>query len=448
MIFRIFSLSVFILIFSKIESQTPAARPVSLSEVFFLAESNSAAIKKAGFDRQSVERKIDEGRSQGFPQISVGVNLDAYFVLPTQLIPGEYLNKPGQLLAVPFGRPWQLGANLTVTQNLFNESGRRSIPAKDATRALFDILKNKSSEEVKFGAANVFYQTLNTTQLLRSIHSNLEKLSALEKMVALQQKNDYATSTDVKRVRVAKTNLEFQKQNLLAGIEGLENTLKFLCGIPANEPFSPVLNIENPAADSAIWLAMVFDPGLLTDLHIVQKTLELNRIKTKAMWGERYPQVSAYALGQYQSQRGDANFFDGSGRWFGVAAVGVRVNVPIFDGFRLKNKTAQSDFEWMKLEEDRKQLTEAKRLEFSQAISKYRVGLNLLSMQQENVGLAKEILEKMILQHREGAVPLSEVLNAQTALSEAETNYWQQVFSLQIAKLNLAKAAGRLDLVK
>ncbi|MBK8556921.1 MAG: TolC family protein [Lewinellaceae bacterium] len=61
------------------------------------------------------------------------------------------------------------------------------------------------------------------------------------------------------------------------------------------------------------------------------------------------------------------------------------------------------------------------------------------------MSLAREIAEKLVLQYREGVTPLTDVLNAQTLLSEAETNYWQQVFSYKLAVLNLLKAAGRLE---
>lgn len=426
---------------------TAAQRSVELREATQLAEQNSAAVRKAELDRKSFEKKIREERSAIFPKIEAGVNLDAFPVLPTQLIPGEYINRNEPVVPVRFGQPWQFGMNVLLEQNLYKAAARYGVPTRDAARATLEILQKKTSEEVKFNAAQVFYQTLNTSQLLRSVEANLEKLGKLEKIVALQVKNEYGTPLDLKRVRVARTNLEFQKQNLLAGIAALENTLKFLCGVAENEPFSPVEKIENPAADSTVWLAMIFDAGLVTDLHLIQKNQDLNRLKLNALRSERYPDLKAYAAAGYQSQRTDPNFFDGRGFWFGMVQVGVRLRVPIFDGFRLKNRVAQGEFEWMKLEEDRKQALAGKQLEFSQNYSKYRAALNLLAMQQENVSLAREILEKTLLQHQSGTLALSEVLNAQTSLAEAETNYWQQVFNLQLAKLNLAKSAGRLELI-
>jgi outer membrane protein TolC len=90
----------------------------------------------------------------------------------------------------------------------------------------------------------------------------------------------------------------------------------------------------------------------------------------------------------------------------------------------------------------------AKELEFRQARIQLQNALESVRAQQENVGLAREIVEKLTLQYKEGVASLTDLLNAQTALSEAETNYWQQVFSYKLAVLKLLKAAGKIDILK
>jgi outer membrane protein TolC len=147
-------------------------------------------------------------------------------------------------------------------------------------------------------------------------------------------------------------------------------------------------------------------------------------------------------------RRKDANVFDASTRWFGMAAIGFKLDVPVFDGFRRQRKAAILRIEGQKLEADRNQLLRAKELEFRQARIQLQNALESVRAQQENVGLAREIVEKLTLQYKEGVASLTDLLNAQTALSEAETNYWQQVFSYKLAVLKLLKAAGKIDILK
>ncbi|MCK6692188.1 MAG: TolC family protein [Thermoanaerobaculia bacterium] len=426
----------------------PATRPLTLQETLNLALTNSAQIKKSRLDRESLELRFREGKSAYLPQINAGVGFDYFPVLGTQFLPADLFGGPdGEYVPATFGQPWQLGATVTVQQPLYNEAARRLAPAANASRALYELLVNRAEEEVLYNTATVFYQTLQTEQLLRSVNANLDKLKALQRMTELQLANGYGIPTDVKRVQVARTNLETQRQNLLNGIQALHRTLQFLCGIPYEESVTPSEALANPASDSARWQALNLELESTTEYRLLQNQLELNRIQVRSLHGEAVPRVNAYALAGLQTQRTNINFFDTGHRWYGLAAVGFKVEVPIFDGFRRRHKAGQMNIDGLKIEEDRRQLDAARKLEFYQARDQLDAALQMLHTQEDNVALAREIVDKLTLQYREGVIALGELLNAQTALSEAETNYWQQVFSYKLAVLKLLKAGGQLKLM-
>lgn len=426
----------------------PATRQLTLQETLNLALTNSAQIKKSRFDRESLELRFREGKSAYLPQINAGVGFDYFPVLGTQFLPADLFGGPdGEYVPATFGQPWQLGATLNVQQPLYNESARRMAPAANISRALYDLLVNRAEEEVLFNTATVFYQCLQTEQLLRSVNANLDKLKALQRMAELQVANGYGIPTDVKRIQVARTNLETQRQNLLNGIQALHRTLQFLCGIPYEEPVTPAGATTIPASDSARWQALNLELESTTEYRLLQNQMELNRIQIRSLRGEALPRVNAYALAGLQTQRTNVNFFDTGHRWYGLAAVGFKVEVPIFDGFSRRHKAGQMTIDGLKMEEDRRQLDAARKLEFYQARDQLAGALQLLHTQEDNVALAREIADKLTLQYREGVIALSELLNAQTALSEAETNYWQQVFNYKLAVLKLLRAAGQLKLV-
>jgi len=430
-------------------SETTTARPLALGESLKLALENSAQIKKNKIDRQILERRVKEARSEGFPQITANVNLDYWPLIPTQLLPGELFNMAeGTLVPAQFGRSWQLGGSVGLEQNLINESARRNVPALKTTRGISDLLIERSEYEVIYNTATVFYQTLQTEQLLRAVDANLAKLEALQGMAQLQLDNGYAVPTDVKRIRVAKTNLETQRQNLLTGISSLRQTLLFLCGLSLDEKLDLSAEIGSPAADSARWQNLSLDPQTTTESRLLEHNLDLLRIQRRSAIAEALPSLKAYATISAQGFREDINFFDIDRRWYGSAGAGVRLKIPIFDGFRVRNKALVFKLEEQKLEEDHRQLNGFKTLEFRQAREQLGTSLRTLRSQSDNVALAREITDKLVLQYKEGVASLTDLLNAQTALSEAETNYWQQVFSYKLAVLKLLKAAGQLELLK
>lgn len=438
------------LLAGAISAQTPrTARPLALGESIRLALENSAQIHKARIDRQILERRVKEARSEGFPQITAGVNLEYWPLLPTQLLPGEIFSLPeGTFVPAQFGRSWQLGGTVMLEQNLINEAARRTLPALKTSRGISDLLVERSEHEVIFNTATVFYQTLQTEQLLRAVDANLAKLEALEGMAQLQLKNGYAVPTDVKRIRVAKTNLETQRRNLLTGISSLRQTLQFLCGLTYDEDLDLSAEIDAPAADSARWQNLSLDPQTTTESQLLAHNLDLLRIQRRSAIAEALPSLKAYAAVSAQGFRQDINFFDIDRRWYGAAGAGIRLKIPIFDGFRVHNKALVYRLEEQKLEEDQRQLNGAKTLEFRQAREQLGTSIGTLRAQNDNVALAREITEKLVLQYKEGVASLTDLLNAQTALSEAETNYWQQVFSYKLAVLKLLKAAGQLELLK
>ena len=427
----------------------PSVHTVSLVECLDMALENSAQIKKARLDRQGFELRLRESRSAAYPQINAGVRYEYAPVLPTQLLPGELFGQAdGTYIPVQFNRPWQFTGTVTVEQQIYNESLFRGIPAINAGRSISDLLINRTEEEVLYNTATVFYQTLQMEQLLRSVNANLEKLVALQRIAELQLENGYAIPTDVKRIRVARTNLETQRQNLLAAIASLRQALQYLCGVPYDEVFEPAEEMANPAADSLRWQSLNFEPETTTDHLLLLRNLELNRIQTRSLWAQGLPSLSAYATGAFQAWRDDANIFDTDSRWYGAAAFGLKIDIPIFDGFRRIRKVRLLKLDAQKLNEDLRQLDEAKMLEFIQAREQLENALLALQTQSDNVALAREITDKLMLQYKEGVMSLTDLLNSQTALTEAETNYWQQVFAYKLAVLKLLKASGKLDELK
>lgn len=434
----------------KIAAQAPAAtRSVTLSESLQLALANSPQLKKAQLEREGFELRLKEARSAAYPQIEGGIKYEYAAELPTQLMPGELFGMgEGTYVPAQFGRPWQMLGSLTLTQRIYDESLFRGIPAISAGRSVSDLLVARTEEEILFNTATVFYQTFQTEQLLRALDANVGKLAELQRIAELQLANDLAIPTDVKRIRVARTNLETQRQKLYTSISVLHQTLQYLCGVPFEEVLELKEDVTHPAADSSRWLSLAFEPDSTTEHLLILRSLELNRIQTRSKWAERLPSLSAYATGFYQTWRDDANVFNSNGTWYGAAAFGLKIDVPIFDGFSRNRKVDVLKLEAQKLEEDRRQLDGAKTLEFHQAQEELQNALRLLQYQSDNVALAREIYDKLTLQYKEGVVPLTDLLNAQTALSEAETNYWQQVFAYKLAVLKSLKASGKLEELK
>jgi outer membrane protein len=70
--------------------------------------------------------------------------------------------------------------------------------------------------------------------------------------------------------------------------------------------------------------------------------------------------------------------------------------------------------------------------------------LNTLEVQRENRELAEEVFNIARIKFQEGVGSNLEVVDADAALKEAETNYYSALFDALIAKVDLEKALGIL----
>ncbi|MNY68216.1 Outer membrane efflux protein [compost metagenome] len=65
--------------------------------------------------------------------------------------------------------------------------------------------------------------------------------------------------------------------------------------------------------------------------------------------------------------------------------------------------------------------------------------------QQRNLTLSQEILRVTRIKYEQGVGSSLEVTNAETAVKEAQNNYITALYDLLISKVDLEKAAGRIN---
>ncbi|WP_291787778.1 TolC family protein, partial [Cecembia sp.] len=83
-------------------------------------------------------------------------------------------------------------------------------------------------------------------------------------------------------------------------------------------------------------------------------------------------------------------------------------------------------------------------LEKFQARANLKNSLSALDVQSENMELAIEVFRMAKIKYEEGVGSNLEVIEADSALKEAETNYFSALYDALIAKVDLEKALGIL----
>jgi outer membrane protein len=439
---RVFSTCAACFVCSFLIAQPPVLK-LSLEDCLRRALESNATIKKTKLDQRSLTYKIKEKRAQSYPQIYANVGLESWFQQPTNFLQGDLFGRDGYV-PTTLGKPFQLNGELRLDQRLVAPGVFSGGKLKDAAEIVAALLVEKSEEEVFFQVSQHFYLTAQNQALVSGVQANLDRLDALMRTTEIQLKNDLATPTDVKRLRVARTNLETQKQTLLLGIEYQLGVLNLMTGLPYDKPIELATDALIALTDTTVWSGDIAPMLGTTDIKLLFKSLEINKLRAKTARSENWPSFDAFARLGYLTQRIDPNFFNPKGSWYPLAGVGLKMRYPIFDGFGQKNRVQQLDLESQKTEEDVRQLENFKILEFSFAKKQMRNSLRTLDAQRGNNALAIEVYGKILQQYKEGIISLNDVLTVQTAASEAETNLNREIFNYKLAELRFLKSVGRL----
>jgi outer membrane protein len=180
------------------------------------------------------------------------------------------------------------------------------------------------------------------------------------------------------------------------------------------------------------------------DFKQLQTQKKLNYLNVKNIQSGYYPSLSAVGNFSTNAQRNEFNFFDSSQPWFKAVSVGIQLNIPIFDGFQRRNQIRQAQIEVSKVDQDISLLTRNTQMGLLNAQHQMQTSLTAIQAQERNVTLAQEVYRNTNELYKEGLSPLTELLDTEVSLREAQTNLNSERLKYQLAQLTYLQARGEL----
>lgn len=426
----------------QVNAQEP--QELSLKEALNYALKNKAEAKKGLLDITKSEYQIQEKRSEILPSIAIDGNLVNNPILQETALPGEILGEPGTVVMAPLGQKWNADGGINFTQKIFDQSVFIGLKAAKSTREFYQINKKLTDEAIIEKVASQYYNTLILQARIAALDTNYQNTIKIQEIIQNQFENGMAKGVDVKRIQVKAFNLHAERQELHNSIQISKNTLKFLAGLPIQTSINlkeqPTLLLSNEKEN--------FKVTTLNAYRSLMKEKELRNYELQAIEAANYPTLSLSAQYHYQGL-GDT-FPIGKNEsqqvyWTDYSSITLNLHIPVFSGFKTRSKIrqAQVDLEAIQLDmEDKKLSLQA---DFENAKNQIRNSEITIENQQQNVLLAKEVVEDIQHNYTEGLAPLTDVLDAETSLTEAQNNYNQAVLDYRLAQLEYLKSKGELQ---
>lgn len=428
-----------------------AQQPVQLNlkdALKYALEANQAA-RKAKLDVENSEYQIDEVRARALPQISGTAALTHNPLLQKSALPNIFgpNPNPNETILVAFGQKWGANAGLSLSQNLFDKSVFTGLDAARATREFYKLSAQLTEEQVIEQVATSYYQVLVQRQQIGVIDSTIRNTQKVQRILQGQYENGLAKKIDVDRIAVNISNLESRHQQLLNGVALLENGLKFYMGMPINTPIT-IPDAEVAAIQpQAVAMNEGINIGSRLEYRVLESQETLLGYQKESFKNEYYPSLSLSSNYSYQGIGNSVPLFKGQSRgvnWFDAASVSLNLRIPIFNGGATKARIRQADISLQKLNEDKANASLALNLAFENAKTQINNSIVTLNAQNKNVQLAQQVYNNTQNNYNNGLAPLTDLLNAETSLTEAANNYSSALLNYRVAEIQLIKSQGGL----
>lgn len=364
------------------------------------------------------------------------------------IIPGltAGLNGVGQNLVDAFRtdtRNMFAGA-ATLTQPLF--MGGKIIAYNKITKYAEQLAQMQHAtgmEDLILNTDKAYWQVVSLVNKKKLAESYLKLLETLDSDIDKMIAEGVATKADGLSVKVKKNEAEVTLLKVENGLNLSKMVLCQICGLPLDTDISledenmKNLTLPNLYTESNVNTAL----ENRHELKSLELASQIYRQKVNVVRSEFLPSLALtanYAVTNPSLVNGFENKFRGF--W----AAGVVLKIPVFhwgEGiYKVRAAKAEANIARYQLED----VKEKVELQVTQSSYKVNEATKQLHMAEQNMDKAEENLRYATLGFKEGVIPTSNVLEAQTAWLSAQSGKIDAQIDMKMSELYLQKSMGTL----
>ncbi len=425
----VFLLVCFVCVF--LSGEEVSAEVLTLSEGLRLVTQNSRLIKISAGDEKISEADAAVERSKLFPTVDAGAS-------------GTMLaHQPGAIfgdIVVPVSQKDFYAYNLSIRQTLYdfreNASRYESANMKVEAKRL-ETRRVRNLAAIEF--AVIYFDILESDKMVHVAESEVERLESHLRDATSLYEEGMITKNDLLQAEV---RLSDARQRLLTAKSGREfNAFRINSSLvrPLKTTVEVVDVREIPR--EVLVVHMELEKAWETaekqrpEIQIADATLKSLDLDEEAKKAEFYPKFFIQGSYDYTQNR----FMTAQGNW--GATLGVGIN--LFSGWKTKAEVAKIVFQKDRLIEQRNRLVDEIRLEVEKYILDSKTARDRVEVTKDAVRQAEENLRINKVRYAEGVGTATEVLDAVTLLSVAETNYYRSVYELGKSEISVLYAIGK-----
>jgi outer membrane protein TolC len=423
------------------EPEKPATLELDLATALTIAHDNNPTIKIAELEIERVDYSKREALGNLLPSLSASGQYTNNIMKSVMFMPESFSAMMGGQKYMEIGYKNSYTATVSAALPLVNFSLWEQIKSKQNE---IDIIIEKSraskldmTKQVKDAYFAVLLAKNSLNVLERSINNAKETL----KTTKASYEQGVVSEYDYIRAQVQVNNLNPTYISAKNGLDLAILQLKMILSLPTEQEISLKENLEDFSEK-------------VTEINLNENTaennsdlrqLDLNIVSLqnslRLVNSQHLPSLSAFGQYSYLTQADDFKFADYN--WVGSAAVGLQLNIPIFNGRTVVNKAKQIKISLQELQLQKEYLKEGIDLQIQAAINSMKAAKEQLEANKDAIKQAERGYEIAKVRYQTGAGTILELNDSELSMTQANLTYQQSLYDYLVAQSNLEKVLGK-----
>lgn len=425
-----FLLALLLIFLSSTSSAEDASKILTISEGLRLATDNNRLIKIASLNKDMASADILIARSKFLPSINASFR-QTYLTHQPGAIFGQ------ERVFISQKEYFSYGINLYQTIYDFGANTSRYEASKtflDVTN--LDIARIRNIVALDF--ISTYFDLLETERMIEVAEKEVERFESHLKVAQSFYEEGTITKNDLLQAEVmlsdAKQRLLTMKNRRAVNVSRINTILVR----PINEDLKVVDVPMDISEGIELEKAWAMAEKERREIKIIGHELKILDLEKTAVKSEYYPKL--FAQGGYNFTENRYQFPEGN--W--SAILGIDLN--LFSGWSTKAEVSKVMHRQEQLLEEKRKLMDDIKLEVEKSYLDLKNALEKILVTKGAANQAEENLRINKIKYEEGIGTSTDVIDAITLLTMAETNYCRAVYELRRAQAELRYATG-LDLV-
>ena len=434
-----------LLCITSLSAQESGTTALSLKECVRIAAEKNINVSQAIQDKEKSHQKIEEARSSLLPQVEIGGTFQDNTKLAVTVIPGDFLGQPGTTIPFTMGVQYNASANISANQVLYNKTALTALKLSKKAEYVSKLGVQKAKEEIVKEVAKLYFLIQTTAKQQRLVEDNITRTQRMVDITKRQVDNGVAKKVDYDRIMISIQNLQTKLDNTKALYEQQVNMMKYTLEIPLDKSI-----ILTDSADMALISALPTEKVDFSD-HIDIQTLEAQKdvtlLNQKLANSGYVPSVALFGQLAYQGMQNEfkSYFKDGStNKWYNSSYIGLKLTIPVFDGFQKRSKYNQAKADYIKTSLNLDNTKKHFSVDYKNAMNNYYNNKTTVERQQNNIDLAQKVYKETSLKYREGVATMSDLLQDEMGLNDAQAGYLDALYKFKEAELEIMSLNGEI----